>query len=120
MLRTFLKLLVVAFLANATWHLFVAYSPHYKFRDGVQYAAQFRGGDSDEALREKIMALAAQFEIPVTDEQIKLVKQGDRTTVDAAYTRPIELAPGFPYPWPFSVHVDVLTMGAPVPPRSKQ
>jgi hypothetical protein len=28
-----------------------------------------------------------------------------RTTIDTAYTRVIELFPGFTYPWPFTVHV---------------
>ena len=40
MIRTLLKLAVVALVANAAWHLFGAYSPHYKFKDAVQYAAQ--------------------------------------------------------------------------------
>ena len=33
MIRTLLKLAVVALVANAAWHLFGAYSPNYKFED---------------------------------------------------------------------------------------
>ena len=33
MIRTLLKLALVALVANAGWHLFGAYSPNYKFED---------------------------------------------------------------------------------------
>jgi hypothetical protein len=107
MVRTFFKLAFVALIANATWHMFGALSPHYKFKDGVQYAALYRGDASDDALREKVLSLAAQFEVPVTDEDIK-VKTGDErhTIMDISYVRKVELAPGFTYPLPLSVHVD--------------
>src|SRR4051812_34352946 len=99
MIRTFFKLAFVALIANATWHMFGAFAPHYKFKDAVQYAALYRGDASDEALREKVLSLAAQFEVPVTDEDIK-VKTGDErhTMMDISYVRKVELAPGFAYP----------------------
>ena len=50
MIRTLLKLACVALIANATWHMFGALSPHYKFKDGVEYAVQNGGVSSDEAL----------------------------------------------------------------------
>jgi hypothetical protein len=38
------------------------------------------------------------------------VKHDERnhTTVEGAYTKPIDFAPGYQYPWPFALHVDVL------------
>jgi len=68
MIRTLLKLACVALVANATWHVFGAVSPHYKFKDGVEYAVQNGGQSSDDAVREKVLALAAQFDVPVTRE----------------------------------------------------
>ncbi len=112
MLRTLLKLAVVALVANAAWHLFGAYSPNYRYQDGVQYAAQNRGQMSDEALRDKIVDLAGQFDVPVTANDVSVSKQGTHTLVDISYVRRIELAPSFVYPWNFSIHVDVIDSSA--------
>ena len=110
MIRTLLKLAVVALLANAAWHLFGAYSPNYKLQDGIQYAALNRGPMTDEALRDKILEIAAQFEVPVTAADVSVTRSGPHTLVDLSYVRPVDLAPGFRYPWPFSIHVDVLSL----------
>jgi hypothetical protein len=111
MIRTLLKLAVVALVANAMWHLFGAYSPNYKLQDGIQYAAQNRGQLTDDALKEKVLDIAAQFEVPVSADEVTVTQSAKHTLVDVAYVRPIELAPGFRYPWPFSIHVDVLSLG---------
>ena len=114
-MKTILKLIVVALLANASWHLFSAYSPHYKFKDAAQYAAQFRAMMADEEVQDKIMGLAAQFDIPVTADQVLVTHQGQRTSVKVAYERKIELLPGFSRVWPFAFEVDALNL-ATIPP----
>jgi hypothetical protein len=110
MIRTILKLVVVALVANAAWHLFNAYAPNYKLQDSIQYAALNRGQLSDEALKDKILDMAAQFEVPLAAGQVAVSHTENHTLVDVSYVRPIELAPGFRYPWPFSMHVDVLSL----------
>jgi hypothetical protein len=112
MLRTLLKLAVVALVANAAWHLFGAYSPNYRLQDGIQYAAQNRGQMSDEALRDKIVEIAGQFDVPLNAGDVSIKQQGSHILVDLSYVRPIELAPGFKYPWPFSIHVDVIRLSS--------
>jgi putative aminopeptidase FrvX len=112
MFRTLLKLAVVALVANAAWHLFGAYSPNYKLQDGVQYAAQNRGQMSDDALRDKIVDIAGQFDVPLNAGDVSIKQQGTHILVDLSYVRPIELAPGFKYPWPFSIHVDVISLSS--------
>ena len=107
MVRTLLKLACVALIANATWHMFGALSPHYKFKDGIEYAVQNGYGSSDEALEEKILQLAAQFDVPVTHADVSIARSPDRRPiVDISYVRPVEVAPGFKYPLPLSIHVD--------------
>ena len=113
MIKTVIKLAFVALLANATWQLFGAYWPYYKFKDGVQYAAQYRGTMTDEGLREKILGLASQFEVPLTAADVSVTHEAKRTIVELSYVRPIDLAPGFTYPWSFSVHVDTHTLQPP-------
>jgi hypothetical protein len=113
MIRLLLKLIVVALLANATWHAFNVYAPHYRFKDGAQYAAQFRGASSDEVLRDKILSLASEFDVPVTEDGVAVSHVGQHTFVEVSYVTPIELVPGFKRPWPLSFKIDVLTMNTP-------
>jgi hypothetical protein len=110
MIRTVLKLVVVALVANAAWHLFGAYAPNYKLEDGIRFAAQNRGLQTDDALKDKILELAGQFDVPVTAGDIAVAHQGPHTVVDLSYVRPIDLAPGVRYSWPFSIHIDVLSL----------
>jgi hypothetical protein len=111
MIRTLLKLAVVALVANAIWHLFGAYAPNYKLQDRIQYVAQNRGQLTDEGLKDKVLDLAAEFEVPLAAGEVSVTQTDKHTLVDVSYVRPIELAPGFRYPWPFSIHVDVLNLG---------
>src|SRR6185436_16133623 len=100
---------IVALLANAAWRVGSAYVAHYKFEDAVQQAALFRGNKNDDVLRRRIFELASDFDIPVTDDQVTLTTSEHHTIVDGGYTRIIELAPGFTYPWEFTFHVDTLS-----------
>jgi hypothetical protein len=98
MIRTLLKLALVALVA--------------KFQDGIQYAAQNRGSLSDDALQARILEIAAQFQVPVTASDVAVSRRGNHTLIDVSYVRPVDLAPGLRYPWPFSFHLDILTLGA--------
>jgi hypothetical protein len=109
MMRTFLKLVVVALLANATWHLFGAYAPYYKFKDAVQYAALHRGRISDDELKQQVLEIAAQYDVPVSPSGVTVSRQRGSTIVDASYTQGVDLLPGYTYPWSFTMHVDVLS-----------
>ena len=107
-MKLILKLVVVALVANASWRVGTAYVAHYKFKDAVQQAALFRGNKTDDALRQKIFELASDFDIPVEDQDVMLKTAEHQTTIDGSYTRIIELAPGYKYPWAFTFHVDTL------------
>jgi hypothetical protein len=108
MIGRLLKFAVVAAVAYATWHLFSAYSTHYKLIDEVEYLVQYRHGMSDDEIRERIMATVAQLDLPVREDAvtIKYVQSEKHSIVDTAYTRRIELFPGVTREWPFTLHVD--------------
>jgi hypothetical protein len=112
-MRTILKLVVVALIANATWHVFGAYAPHYKLVDGAQSAAQFRGDLTDDGLREKVLFLASQLDIPLSEDDVKVTHDVAHTTIDFSYVRQIELAPGIIQRWPFTGHAEVLNSRPP-------
>jgi hypothetical protein len=109
-MKTLLKLALVALVANATWRIGTAYVSHYRFKDSVQSTAQFRGRKSDQQIRDRILELAGEFDVPVTEQSLTLRADEHHTIVDASYERPIDILPGFTYPWRFTVHIDTFTM----------
>jgi len=113
LIRRLISLAVLALVASATWHVFLAYSAHYKFRDAVAYAAENRGDKTDDALHDRIMEIAADADVPVEPEAVVVTHEGIATTVTVSYTRPIELVPNRPYGWPFSFRTDTYIHQAP-------
>jgi len=114
MIRTALKLALLAAVANATWHVFTVYSANYKFQDAVEYAAQYRGAKTDEQLAEQVIDMAAQAELPIDPDQLSVSHAETHTVIDTSYVRVVELFPGVKYPWPMKVHVDAYTTAPPV------
>jgi hypothetical protein len=110
LVKTLLKLAIVAFVANATWHLWGAYTAHFKFKDAVQSASQFGGDKSEQELRERVLYLAGEYDVPVTESDFTITRHESHTVIDGAYTRPVDLAPGFVYRWPFTWHVDTFSV----------
>ena len=108
MIKLILKLAVVALLANATWRVGSAYLAHYKFIDSVEQASLFRGNKGDDVLRQRVFDLASDYDIPVAEDDVTLRSVDNRTVIEGMYSRIIELAPGFQYPWEFTFHIDTL------------
>ena len=113
LIKTGIKLALLAIVANATWHLFVAYSAHYKFRDATQYAAQNRGDKTDDQLHDVIVNLAAEADLDIPVEAIVVKHEGLRTSVAVSYTQSLELLPSRPYPLPFSFQIDTYSWQSP-------
>jgi hypothetical protein len=109
MIRTLVKLALVALLANATWHVFVVYLAHYKFKDSVTSTAQFGVEKTEPELRDRILVLAGELDVPVTDDNLSIRRDEHETVVETSYKRRIELVPGYKYEWPFTMRVDVFT-----------
>jgi hypothetical protein len=107
MIRTLFKLAVVALLANAAWHLFGCYAPNYRFKDGVQFVAEHRGKATDDAVKEKVLSIAVQFEVPLDADDVTVSQRETLTIIDLFYVCPVALAPGVkPYLLAFKVHIE--------------
>jgi len=109
LIKLLIKLAIVVVVANACWRVGSAYVSHYKFEDSVQQLTLFRGQRTDEQLRARVFEIASDFDIPVTDENVSLRTEEHHTKVDGTYIRPIEVFPGYKYPWPFEFHTDTLS-----------
>jgi hypothetical protein len=113
LIKTVIKLALLALVANATWHLYLAYAAHYKFRDAVEYAARNRRERTDDQLHDYFMEVAADADVPVPPEGVVVTHNGPGTAVDVSYTRPVELLPSRTYSWSFSFRIDTYTLQAP-------
>jgi len=112
-MKVVIKLLIAALIANGTWRVGTAYMSFYKFKDAVAEMTQHRGDKSDEQVRERVLELAGQYDIPLSGEALTVRRDDRHTIVDGAYTRPIDIVPGFKYDWPFKVHVDTFVLDPP-------
>ena len=113
MVKLIVKLALAALIANATWRLGSAYLQFYRFKDAVTEVAQFGREKSSADLERRILDVASQYDVPLADAGLT-VRRDDRnhTVIDGAYEQPVDLLPGYRYPWQFTVHIDVLTLGS--------
>ena len=96
MIRLILRLALVMFLANAVWRVGTAYLSYYKFTDSVNEMARFDGALSEDQMHRRVLELAEQYDVPVTDTSFRLQREDKRITVTGSYVKPLELLPGVP------------------------
>jgi hypothetical protein len=109
LIKLLIKLAIVAVVANAAWHLATAYLSYYKFTDAVQQTTLFGNDKSVERLRGRIVELAADYDLPIGQDDFTLTRENFHTVVDGSYTRPIDLFPGYTRPWTFTFHTDTFS-----------
>jgi hypothetical protein len=109
LLKLLVKLAIAALIANASWHLGSAYMSFYRFKDAVQHSAQFSSLRSDDQIRQRVLELASDFDVPVTADLFTVRRETYHIYVNGAYTQPVQLLPGYTYAWPFTLNIDVLT-----------
>ena len=109
LIKLVVKLAIVALLANAAWHVMIAYSAHIKFQDAVQQTTLFGNDKSVEQLKTRVLALAVDYDLPLGDDDVTVKRESLHTFVDGAYTKPIDLLPGYSRPWTFDFHTDTFS-----------
>ena len=109
-MRTLIKLALAALVIHATYQVGSAYWDHYQFTDAVQQVAQFGESEPMAEIKNRVMELAAERNLPIADDAITVTRAQRRIDVDGAYTREILLAPGFKRTWTFTVDVVVITL----------
>lgn len=113
-MKTILKLAIAALLANAGWHASQAWLSYFKFKDAVTQTSQFGGDLSMSQLHGRVMELGAQYSLPVTDDSFTIRRnETHHTFIDGSYVQPIDLFPGYQYPWTADWHVDTFSEKAP-------
>lgn len=115
MIKSALRLVAIALVANALWHVFTAYMAHYRFKDAVENVSQSIGSQTDAQLASRVIEVAGQYDIPVTAGSVTVRHEGVHTIIEGSYTKPVDVVPWTSYAWPFSWHVDTIAArGAPL------
>jgi hypothetical protein len=107
MLKLLIKLAVVALLANAVYRVGSEYVTFLKFREAVRDAALFRA-KTDEELRQRIMKLAEEYGVSVSDDHVSIRREQRVVYVNGSYDKPIEVVPRYSYPWHFAWAIEAL------------
>ena len=111
-MKTLIKLIVVALVANALWRVGIAYTTFYRFKDSINEAAM--QGTTEADLKQKVVELARTYDLLLTSEDLTVTRESQHVSVKTSYTSPVAVLPGYEYQWPFTVDVDANVIAAPV------
>ena len=81
---------------------------HYTFVDAIQEAMLFGSSRNEAQITEKVIDLAAEYEIPLDPELLSVTREPFLITIEAPYTDTVNLLPGFySRKWDFDASVSV-------------
>jgi hypothetical protein len=109
-MKFLIKLVIAALVIHAAYRIGTAYWDHYKFQDAVQQVAQFGESEPVPLIKQRVMELAADNNIPILDENLIVTRQQRRIKIEGHYTRELLLLPGYTRNWNFAIDVLVLTL----------
>jgi hypothetical protein len=119
-MKAIIKLAILAAILNAAFRVGTEYVTYYQFRDTIREAAMFTARTDDE-LGQAVMESATNYEVPLEPDGFTMKRDGREALVQGSYTKPIEVFPGYKYPWkfPFTIQAYVNTVPplAGAPPR---
>ena len=98
MIKRIVTLLIVLVIANAGYHLAMAFFHDQEFRDAVRNVALFGAGKPDEVLKQSVMEAAADNNIPLDPDFIEITRQSivgsnDHVIIKYAYATMVPLFP---------------------------
>ena len=110
MIKTIIKLAIVALIANGIWRVGSAYLSFYRFKDAVDEMALHSKGKTVEQLKDKVLELAASYDEPIDADAVSVRREEPHLIVEGSYKKRVLLAPGFEYALPFTLMVDEMVV----------
>jgi hypothetical protein len=105
MIRFAVRFAVAVFLANAAYRIGSEYLTHVRFRDAVRDAVSATA-KSDAELRQTVMMLAEQHDVPLASTDLAIRQAGHLVSVEGSYRKAIDLLPMYSYPWRFELSIE--------------
>lgn len=114
-MKTTLKLLLVAIVINAAARAGLAAKSYFQFKEAAQQAVLFGAESTPEDIQQLILERADEFDIPIAADDVSVNRDGGRTWAEASYRERVEYFPNQTYPinWSFSVEAYSMVLGAP-------
>jgi hypothetical protein len=111
MLRTIIRLSLVALVVHASVRIAPVFWTHFKFRDAVEDMAMFSQKQTEREVIDRIMGIAERMDVPLDRANVEVRRTRGITHVDARYVAQLEYFPKRFYPWAFELDLEA------VPPR---
>ena len=112
-MRVLIKLAIVALILHAVYRYGVVYVHYQQFKDAVQETALFSKDRGEAEVVERVMQLAAQYEIPLDRRYVQVRRENEVTIINAAYVEEIEWLPTWKKPMAFNVSTEAYHVKAP-------
>ena len=120
-MKTIIKIAIALAIINAAFHAGEAAWRYFQFKDATEQRIIFGSQEYTTELQYRILAKAMELQVPLLPENITIHRQGTRTSVDAAYTQPVEYFPNLVYPvnLKFSVETYAANVARPEDPQQQ-
>ncbi len=97
MLKRLIELAIAAAIFYAGWNAGVAYLHYFQFDDALTETARYGRGRTPEQLKERVLQLAAEYQIPLDPDAVVILTDTNATRIAAPYTARIKLLPNYVY-----------------------
>jgi hypothetical protein len=97
MLKRLVELVIAAAIFYAAWHAGVVYLHYFQFQDGLEETARFGRGRTEAQLRERVVQLAAEHQIPLDPGTVLVQTDNNATRIRAPYIARVQLLPNYVY-----------------------
>ena len=105
-MKFLIKLAVLLLIAHALVRFVPPYWNHTQFERELKDSSIAWRDYSDAEVRELVLAMAQQREVPVDRQQVAVRRERDHLFIDLAYSRALALVPGSRYTWDYESKID--------------
>lgn len=102
-MKRLITLLIVAALVWAGYHTIPVYLRFFQFDEAVKEVARFAGTRTEEEVRQRILELADEYEVPLDPEDLVVQRVRGATEISAPYVERVEVLPRYYYDWEFDI-----------------
>jgi len=103
MLKKLLGVSVVVLIGYSLYQTVPVWVRYQQFKDGVRDTALFAGQKTDDALKDRVMELAAQYNVPVDRGNIQ-VHRVSNIEIAVSYDETVEVLPRYVKTWHFDIY----------------
>jgi hypothetical protein len=113
-MKTLIKLALTALITYGAWNAASAWVQYSKFKSAVSDLSQTGNELTTDQLHERVLALAAEYSIPLAEDAFTVSRTKlSHTVIDGSYTQSVNVLPWYAYSVPFTFHVDTFVIGTP-------